>query len=244
MPKLTFCPHHILNIDSNLDPKVIETFYVLPLVSFIRDAKNLGLRVSISQDLLEMFDDMHPWSLSEDPKWRKWIVDWYGSLKPLLDDMDIVIHPASNVNSVVRCNGLSADVNKVFNDFLDHIATHTFHDKTNEEAIYTPTPMCLNYNDYINIKQPKDIRFAKYTWYKIYPENLPCSGVFPFVPPQHWRKSAVPSRAGKPNFGYLDDQRREWHWDKYHNDHWDVQNPGGGLDDYTNVTPEGNILRE
>ncbi|EQA1593430.1 hypothetical protein ABKU91_23415 [Enterobacter hormaechei] len=244
MPKITFCPHHILNIDPNLDPRVIEKFYVMPLIDFIKACKVMGLKVSISQTLLEMFEELHPWSLGEDVKWTKWLADWHAVLKPLLNDMDIVVHPITGNVSKVRCAGITKKVNDIFCDFINYISTHTFHDKTNEEAIYTPTPMCINYNDFINIKEVKDIKFAKYTWYKIYPDNLPSQGDFPFVPPQHWRKSAKPLKAGKPNYGFLDDKRREWHWDKFHKDHWDVQNPGGGLDDYTNVTPEGKILRE
>lgn len=242
MTKITFCPHHILDIDTSLEPKVIEAFFVSPLVDFIKSANAHGMKVSISQSLLETFEDKHPWSLCESPEWNKWIADWYGVLKPLLDEMEIIVHSTGNTTNTVRCTGISVEVNDMLCGFLDTIATHGFHDGSNEEAIYTPTPWCTGFNDFITVKKTEDIKFAKYTWYRIYPDNLPCAGAFPFIPPLNWRRSADPAKAGGPNYGYLDSQRREWQWDRLHDNHWDVQNPGGGRDNYTNVSPEGNIL--
>ncbi|EPY7079634.1 polymorphic toxin type 17 domain-containing protein [Klebsiella variicola] len=242
MKKITFCPHHILNINIDLEPRVIEAYFISPLVDFIKSANNQGMKVCISQSLLEIFEEKHPWSLCEDAVWSKWIADWYGVLKPLLEQMDIVVHPNENRAGVVRCTGISNDINNIFCNFLDSIATHTFYDGSNEESVYTPTPWCSNFNDFISIKRVEDIKFAKYTWYRIYPDNLPCAGTFPFVPPENWRRNAAPVRAGAPNYGYIDDHRREWKWDRLHNDHWDVQHPGGGRNNYTNVTPDGDIL--
>lgn len=242
MPRITFCPHHILDIDVDLDPRVIEAFYISPLVDFIKAANSSDLKVCISHNLLVMFEDKHPWSLSNDSKWSKWIADWYGVLKPLFDDMEIITHQDTKDERSIRCTGISEEVNNIFSNFLNTIASHGLYDGLNEESVFTPTPWCSNFHDFITIKTPEQINFAQYTWYKIYPHSLPCTGNFPFVPPDDWRRNKNPRKAGAPSYGYIDKMRREWCWDKLHDNHWDVQNQGGGRGNYCNVTPNGEIL--
>ncbi|KHT18887.1 hypothetical protein [Pectobacterium brasiliense] len=177
-----------------------------------------------------------------DPIWKKWIYDWYNILKPLLSKAEILKHPILDSQGLTRCTELPARINKIFDDFLDEIATHTLPNNSNEEAIFIPTPWCANFNDFITIKNPEQIKFAKYTWYKIYPSNLPCQGEVPFVPPETWKHSTKPSRGNAPGYGYMDSSRHEWIWDLLHDNHWDVQDPGGGRNNYKNVSSEGKIL--
>lgn len=242
MAKVTFCPHHILAITEETSPEVIEKFFIRPLVDFLKSAFDNELSVCVSQKIMTEFENTHPWRLMRDPHWEKWISDWYSILKPLLSKAEILKHSVSEEEGTNRCDGLSTHINNIFNNFLDVIATHTLPDDFNEEAIYTPTPWCANYNDFITINSIEQIKFAKYTWYKIYPSTLPCQGEFPFVPPVIWKRSTVPNRGNAPGYGYMDSNRREWIWDTLHDNHWDVQNPGGGRGNYTNVSPEGRVL--
>lgn len=242
MAKVTFCPHHILNINGNISPEVIEKFFISPLTDFLKIAYDNKLTVCISQALMDEFENTHPWSLISDPLWKKWITDWYSLLKPLLSKAEILKHPILVGAGSTRCKGLSAHLNKILDDFLFEIATHTLPNNSNEEAIFIPTSWCVNFNDFITLKSTNEIKIAKYTWYKIYPQTLPCEGELPFVPPVTWKRSNVPIKATAPNYGYIDSLRREWVWDLLHDNHWDVQNPGGGRDNYQNVSPEGKVL--
>ncbi|MGL5423917.1 hypothetical protein [Serratia sp. JSRIV004] len=242
MAKVTFCPHHIIDIKENITPEVIEKYFIEPLVNFLENAFNNELTVCVSQTLMTEFENTHPWRLMNDPIWKKWINDWYSLLKPLLSRAEILKHPILDGEGLTRCDELPAHINKIFDDFLDAIATHTLPNNANEEAIFIPTPWCANFNEFITIDSPEQIKFAKFTWYKIYPSNLPCQGEFPFVPPEAWRRSIIPRKGNAPSHGYIDSARREWIWDLLHKNHWDVQNPGGGRDNYTNVSPEGKVL--
>lgn len=242
MSKVTFCPHHIINIKNDIVPEVIEKYFIQPLVDFLRNAYENKLTVCVSQSLINEFEGTHPWYLLSDPFWKSWIKDWYGILKPLLTKAEIIEHPISDHNVLTRCCELPQHINKIFDNFLDEIATHTLPNNVNEEAVFTPTPWCNNFNDFIEIKNPEDINLAKFTWYRIYPYTLPCQGEIPFKPPAAWKQSVVPRRGNHPNYGYMDSLNREWVWDLFHNDHWDVQNAGGGRGNYVNVSPDGRKL--
>lgn len=242
MSRVTFCPHHILDIQEDITPQSIEQFFINPLVEFLKNAFENNLTVCVSQVLIDEFDKTHPWRLLDDPTWKGWIIDWYSLLKPLLSKAEILDHQTLDGEGQIRCTGLTININKIFDDFLNEFATHTLPNNSNEEAIFTPTPWCSNFSDFITLDKPEQIIFAKYTWYKIYPHNLPCQGEFPFIPPIIWRHSSMPSRGNFPTYGYLDSLNREWVWDLFHNNHWDVQAPGGGLNNYKNVSPEGKIL--
>ncbi|WP_311749083.1 hypothetical protein [Proteus terrae] len=242
MSKVTFCPHHIIDIKEDITPEVIEKFFINPLIDFLNSAFENKLTVYISQTLMTEFENTHPWELINDPKWGKWIRDWYNLLKPLLSKAEIIKHPILDGESQACCKGLTARINNIFNSFLDEFATHSLPNNANEEAIFIPTPWCANFDNFITVKNLGELKLAKYTWYKMYPLNLPCQGEIPFVPPETWRRSAVVSRGNAPGYGYMDSSRREWIWDSLHDNHWDVQDPGGGRDNYKNVSPEGKIL--
>lgn len=242
MSRVTFCPHHILDITEDITPQVIEQFFINPLVNFLNNAFENNLTVFVSNILMDEFEDTHPWRLSHDPIWKGWISDWYSILRPLLNKTEIVMHPMLDVDGLTCCQGLTSDINKIFNDFLNTFATHTLPNNSNEEAIFTPTPWCYNFDNFITLKNPEQIMLAKYTWYKIYPHNLPCEGEFPFVPPDTWRRSLTPIKGKSPGYGFLDSLNREWIWDRLHDNHWDVQNPEGGRNNYRNVSPEGKVL--
>ncbi|HEI9768028.1 hypothetical protein ABM024_08990 [Morganella morganii] len=244
MAKVTFCPHHIIDLKEGMTPAEVEKFFIEPLINFLKNAFDSELTVCVSQFLITEFENTYPWKLIESPIWKQWIHDWYSLLKPHLARAEIIEHSISDSDGVGfnRCDGLSADINKIFDDFLSAIATQTLPGHSNEEAVFTPTPWCTNFDDFIRIENIEQLKLAKFTWYKFYPQNLPCQGEFPFVPPETWRRSTEPRRGNTARRGYIDSSRREWIWDLLHNNHWDVQNPGGGRDNYTNVSPDGRIL--
>ena len=244
MTKVTFCPHHIFGISSDIEPEAIEIYYIAPLIEFIKSAKKESLQICISHSLMEEFEQNYPWNMLTEKAWEKWINDWYGSLKAAFKDLDIIVHENNTDNRDVRCNALSEEVNALFNSFLAEIGTHSLHDHSNEESVFAASPWCSAYDDFIKIECADNIKFAKHTWYKIYPDNLPCTGEIPFVPPERWRTSSQPRRENAPHSGYIDIESRAWRWDRLHRDHWDVQNPGGGRGNYKNVTPDGRILRD
>jgi hypothetical protein len=57
---------------------------------------------------------------------------------------------------------------------------------------------------------------------------------------EDWRsEDAFPKGFSGGRKGQKDRKNRIWLWDQLHNDHWDVQCPGGG---HRNVTPDGSVL--
>ncbi|KHT18888.1 hypothetical protein [Pectobacterium brasiliense] len=65
MAKVTFCPHHIIDIKEDITPEVIEKFFIKPLVDFLESAFENELTVCVSQTLMTEFESTHPWMINE-----------------------------------------------------------------------------------------------------------------------------------------------------------------------------------
>lgn len=245
MNKLTFCPHFIMDIPSTASPEQVEKFYVKPLKDLIKESKSYNLELCVSKAIVEKFETTFPWDRSFDGAWKGYVNDWHTIIKDALNQSDWTVHPVqSSTSQFKRCNALSSNVNDIFESFLNFIGTKTLHNKESEEAVYIQNNLCSKYTNFIQIDNLDNIKIAEFTWFKIYPDNLPHIGEIPFVPPVKWKKSNLPKRESCKENGYLDSVGRAWRWDKKHKDHWDVQDKKQGTDKYTNVTPEGVILRK
>lgn len=239
MNKVTFCPHLILDMP-DIDLENLEEDFIVPFLDFMEKIKKYNVEVCFSAILMDDFDSTYPWTNNLQPSGKAFVTSWYGLIMSKLSKISLIEHNVVDRIPQTRCTGISVDTNLTFDNFLLSIASHTLVNQENEEAVFVPTRHCCNYTDFIQIKSLDEIKKSQYTWYKFYPMSLPCLGIFPFSPPQNWKTQ--PIRALGPGFGYMDQNNREWKWDRLHNNHWDVQNSRQGLNRYNNISPDGNVL--
>lgn len=240
MNKVTLCPHLILDMP-DITPEEVEEKFIYPFIEFINEIVNYNVEVVFSKILMESFEQHFPWSNSLDPRWETFIKNWYGLISSKFRRIHLVNHEVFEEQQNIRCNSLSDNTNLVFNSFLTSIATHSLVNRESEESVFTPTIHCCDYSDFIQLKNKDDFKKSQFTWYKIYPLNLPCIGTCVFIPPQNWRSQNHPRLGGR--HGYIDETGKEWIWDLLHNTHWDVQHARQGAGRYNNVTPDGRFLQ-
>jgi hypothetical protein len=71
--------------------------------------------------------------------------------------------------------------------------------------------------------------------------RLPKSGLRPYQPRQPWHsRQRFPWNTEQK--GYIDNDGRVWVWDKYHNNHWDVQYDPPRTGDYDRINRDGTPL--
>ncbi|MDT8701740.1 hypothetical protein [Kluyvera ascorbata] len=239
MNKITFCPHIIMDVpESTIED--IDDYIVSHFLNFMSVIDFEKLAVIFSNELMTRFQDHYPWGRSDDDEWGPYVSQWYGLIMSKMSKIDLVDHEIMECEPKHNCNAISQATKKIFNSFLEAIATHTLPEGCNEEAIFSPIDDCNSRNDFIAIRDFDDLKPAEYTWYKFYPRELPCEGESPFVPPADWRIHSQPKKG--VGHGFIDINNREWRRDTLHRNHWDVQDARQGRGRYNNVNDDGNIL--
>lgn len=241
MSRSTFCPHLIIDIKLTT-PEDVEDKYITPLCSFLEYVESEGVSCHFPGVLFINFQHQFPWNLANDTVWGNYLNLWHLALTQQLNRVileNVKVIPSLQAKPG-RCTRVNSNNDNVFESFLHVFGGKTLAGGKSEEAIFSPSPICCTYDDFIQIKSGVDYKKAVHSWYKLYPMELPCKGQKPFIPPAHW-KGAKKIIHGHQN-GFIDADGREWVWDKFHKDHWDVQmkKPVQGV--YDKVTPEGKIL--
>lgn len=241
MSKATFCPHLIIDIKMTT-PEEVEDNYIIPLCSFLEYIEEEKVPCYFPREIFINFLHEYPWNMTEDDRWNKHLNLWHMSLTQQLNKItliDVTKNQQTNLE-FKRCNNVNGEHQAIFEEFLKDFGTKSLSGRKSEESIFSPSPTCCEYDDFIQIKSEYDYKKSVYSWYKLYPMTLPCRGDKYFIPPHHWKNS--PKVIHGPSGGYFDRDGREWIWDKMHNDHWDVQLEKPARGKYDKVTPDGLII--
>ncbi|EFC1454309.1 hypothetical protein FAD53_04535 [Escherichia coli] len=239
MNKITFCPHIIMDVpESTIED--IDDYIVSHFLNFMSAINPDKLSVTFSSELMDKFHEHYPWGKSKDDEWGQYVTQWHGLIMSKMGKVNLIEHEVIECGHEHGCSAISQTTKEIFNSFLETIASHTLPDGGNEEAIFAPIDNCNARSDFIAITNFEDLKPAEYTWYQLYPRELPCEGESPFIPPTDWRMHSHPKKG--TGHGFIDINNREWKRDTLHKNHWDVQNARQGTGRYNNVNDDGKIL--
>ncbi|HHO2167786.1 TPA: hypothetical protein ACVBCY_000077 [Aeromonas hydrophila] len=238
MSKLTICPHLLFGYEGQ-DPEDIEENIILPLRHMLLKAQKLGVDVVLSEFLVEKMMAAFPWHKTSEPEWRGYLLEWNETImKNIANRTIIVTHENEATNNETVCSEITQEVNDTFVNFLNDFIENRFSVDHHAEGVISTTHCGprITYKKIYQVTSEDSIYAVIHPWLRIYDMRLPYKGEFPFVPVRNWMNMAIPLRGQQ--HGFIDEQRREWVWDRLHDNHWDVQM----IDGYQNVAPDGRIL--
>ncbi|EGR2773254.1 hypothetical protein QRC92_003945 [Vibrio parahaemolyticus] len=245
MVRVTVCPHFLVDLPQDVEAKYIESNYISPLISCVNEAKSRSVDICLSKEIVELYNNGFPWNKVNDPEWKGYLIDWDSSIRShLLSYAKVSRVPAISSGNTI-CNLLSTQVNELFEALLIKLGSGGMPSNLHPEGVISMNE-CGNstlLSLFQRVQSVGDFERVIYPWMRIYNQPLPTSGDFPFIPPSNWTLSITPIRRSNfSNNGYVDNVGNEWQWDRFHNDHWDVQH-SSRTGDYTNVNTDGSVRR-
>lgn len=220
-------------------PEEIGEKIIYPLRIIAGAAIDRCLPIQISKQIVELSREKYPWNLSEDPKWRGYLLEWNMVLVPILNKSDLIDSSSKTATIRTLCEKIDDErILGLYEEFLKLFSSNKMPRGISEEGIISDRCCLAAAENYkcVPIFSAADLDLVKFPWLRLYDKRLPPIGDYPFVPPADWKKLGIPPK-GKSH-GYLDAKNVEWVWDNLHKNHWDVQDGSP----YKNVTPEGKIL--
>lgn len=237
MTEGTICPKLLCHWEV-IEPAEFENVFITQVLLHLEKCTELNIQLQISGPVLDHIFERYPWDRLEDPNWRGWIFDWQAAVLSKLEKNRV-----DHSTQASRVHGSSP----LFNDpiwdlwcaFLKSWETGAAWDGKYLKGIGVHgcastchSPLACGK---FHLVLSSHWRLIAFPWLQRYNPNLPTSGEFPFVPPEHWTNAQLHG----PQNGFLDIRGNEWCWDRFHQDHWDVQLQQGG---YHNVSKDGRIL--
>lgn len=248
MSELTLCPHYLVNYpvqnSSYLEKNIFSD--LLKILIKIRDTPNIKL--VISTHIMKLHYEGFPWNMGNDENWKQILNIYRMSVIPALNRAHLYEHQLNeNYTESDGCINVTEEIKKIFNQFLILFGKKSIGNIKNEEAIFSNS-CCYGgeYKNFLIINETLDkFNHLKFPWLIIYNQNhkLPTNGIFPFIPPDNWRRALTPSKTLQEPYGYIDIKDQVWSWDRMHDDHWDVQlSKDSERGNYLNVNSDGDIL--
>jgi hypothetical protein len=247
MASITICPkemysHTPITEASALD---FEKNFIAPLLEIIEACEKNDTDIELSSDIFDLIIQRAPWSECDDPVVSAYLNSWHTGIAQSLYRFAKI--KTENTPPREICNHIAdANINNHFKNLLEKLSATTKPTITgvNHLGIHVKNSCAKNSECVCNIllKDQYDLKYIKTPWYLAYPPHLPDSGEYPFKPPKDWENSSGAKKGGEKGNGYIDEAGHSWEWDMLHKDHWDVQR--GGTGNYTNVSPEGKILKK
>ncbi|WP_439831495.1 hypothetical protein [Aeromonas caviae] len=240
MTDITICPH--LLVDYNMEnPDDIEEQIIIPLREILDEAYLLGIKVYLSEHIINSMRDSFPWDKIENPAWKGYVLGWSTLINKYIEKKVFVInHDLPLTDQPLVCNCISQQINDIFINFLNVFAKDIFAQNHHAEGVIS-TDACGNniaYKKIHPVKGKDDLPLVKHPWLRTYDRRLPYNGEHRFIPSADWKLSPTPIRGPGPKYGYRDINGYDWAWDRLHDTHWDVQ-IGAGRGNYMNISPDG-----
>lgn len=236
MSRVTICPSFFF-INTGLSPDVIEREYISPVSDLLEQLDNYNVDLYLSANIIELIHTQFPWNLYEDKNWKGYLETWQNLLFSKINKKcKNLIDSSNTVDSLnVHCHLNSKAINLLFSKFLNDFKNNRFLNGNYEEGIYLHNS-CDSKIPFFNFLQFDQLVKIEFPWLQVYNELLPVKGDYPFIPPLDWRKLTIIKGT---KHGFVDINKNQWCWDKFHQDHWDVQFEDGS---HKNVSPCGKIL--
>jgi len=240
MKKVTFCPKYfIFNENEVLTVAQFLVDIFKPLSNYLDIIKKENMKILICKEYLDDFANRFPWNKVSDNEWKSLLIDWNTLVLSRITKYCYfeVLEQYSN-SSVENCSINDGFMANLFNSLLLKIVISDLPDSRCSIGVikYNQCESKPDYYGCTEISKTEDLIYVLFPWTQFYDAKLPTTGEYPFIPPENWNQTNFQKKGTR--HGYLDQEGNEWIWDKFHNDHWDVQTTNS----YIKVSSSGKIL--